>query len=121
MLKKSQRLSSGDFEALKAKKLQKTLKNPYFTAKIYENSLKKPRFGMVVSKAVDNRSTVRNKLKRLFFEGLGAIINTTRPADYVIIVNKSAIKAEKTLIFSELSKLSTTYPQTTTYNPPPTT
>ncbi|GEM_PF-516670 len=117
MLKKSLRLSSTDFDGLKLKRPQKTLKNPYFTLKIYENSLKKPRFGVVVSKAVDKRSTIRNKLKRLFFEGLGAIINTIGSADYVIIVNKSAIKVGKTLIFSEISKLLTIYPQSP--NPKP--
>jgi ribonuclease P protein component len=77
---------------------------PQFILKEKENNLPVNRFGIIVSKKIDKRAVVRNKIKRFFrdaFVDLEKKINTKH--DILIIVRKTVLdKArEENLILVE--------------------
>jgi ribonuclease P protein component len=70
--------------------------NPQFTLKEKTNGLNVNRFGIVVSKKVDKRAVVRNKIKRFFRDaliGLEKKINTKH--DILIIAKKGILDKNK--------------------------
>lgn len=60
MLKKEFRLPKGHFKS------EKVLSSPVYVLKLAKNGKPFSRFGVVVSKKVDKRATVRNRIKRKF-------------------------------------------------------
>lgn len=60
MLKKKNRLTE------KLSKSDRTINSPAFVLKIARNETTTSRFGFVISKKIDKRATVRNRIKRKF-------------------------------------------------------
>lgn len=48
----------------------KIIRAPYFLVKIFSNDLGFFRFGIIISKKVDSRSSARNKIKRIIFQSI---------------------------------------------------
>lgn len=64
----------------------KILKNRYFQLKIFSGS-QFSRFGVVISKAVSPKATIRNTIKRAIFRFFADIYRVLPVADYLIIVH----------------------------------
>ncbi len=100
MLKKKYRLAP----PLQGK--QENLSTPYFNLKIAKNNLEVSRFAFIVSKKIDNRSTVRNSLKRKIRGVIEEMFDKIKPGnDYVVYPNKVSIKATRDQIQEEIKKL----------------
>lgn len=84
MLKKVNRLPIAGFRE------EKTFENQNIVLKLAKNQKTESRFGFIVSKKVDKRSSVRNKIKRslrdLVQENIKSITNNT---DILFIVKKN--------------------------------
>ncbi len=85
MINKKQRLKIGDFFGAGALRPVKVLKTPYFSLKIYKSRSPLSRFGVVLSKSLDKRATVRNKIKRAILAFASANKKTFMPADYLFL------------------------------------
>lgn len=69
---------------------------PQFVLKEKGNNLEVSRFGIVVSKKIDKRAVVRNRLKRLFRDALSDLMKSIVPGhDILIIVKKEALRKNK--------------------------
>ncbi len=65
---------------------------PQFILKEKENKLGISRFGIVVSKKIDKRAVVRNRIKRFFRDALSALVKVIMPGhDILIIVKKEVL------------------------------
>lgn len=65
---------------------------PLFTIKTKENGLLFNRFAIIVSKKVDKRAVVRNRIKRLIGSCIEELYKNLRPGyDAIFIVKKGAI------------------------------
>jgi ribonuclease P protein component len=51
--------------------------------------LAKPRFAFIVSKKIDKRATVRNRMRRTMSESVRHILGTIRPIDGICIAKKN--------------------------------
>ncbi len=83
---------------------------PQFNLKVKKNGMGINRFGIVVSKKVDKRAVVRNKIKRLFREALIELNrNMFTGNDILLIIKKEIIsktkKEELILLENSLEKL----------------
>jgi ribonuclease P protein component len=81
------------------------LVTPQFILKKKQNSLSVNRFGVVVSKKIDKRAVVRNRLKRLFrdvFMGLEKTIIAKH--DILMIVKIASLDKTKKEIFALVEK-----------------
>jgi len=69
---------------------------PQFNLKVKKNEMGINRFGIVVSKKVDKRAVIRNKLKRIFREAL-IELSKTMPSghDILLITKKEALGKTK--------------------------
>lgn len=91
MLKRKYRLSF----RLKPK-FQRTFKTPYFVLKAANNNLSYNRFGFMVSKRIDKKAVVRNKIKRLIRGGIEEFSKDLKEGhDMVFIAAKNAISASR--------------------------
>ncbi|AKM77926.1 MAG: Ribonuclease P protein component [Candidatus Wolfebacteria bacterium GW2011_GWE1_48_7] len=62
-------------------------KGPFFAVKYVPNGLSYSRFGVVVGKKVDKRATERNKIKRMFYEGIrGRNLQNSEGQDVMILI-----------------------------------
>jgi len=68
---------------------------PFFRILSQSNSLTHNRFGFVVSKKIDKRAVVRNRLKRVLREVASTLLVTGDGKDVLFIVKKSFV-TEKT-------------------------
>lgn len=69
---------------------------PQFVLKEKANGLALNRFGIVVSKKIDKRAVVRNRIKRLFREALVNLNkNMTLGHDILFIIKKEVLKKTK--------------------------
>lgn len=83
MLKKESRLPKTKFRA------QKTLNLQSLILKIAANNVGISRFGFVVSKKIDKRAVVRNKVKRILRNCLQECLVEIRPGiDFLFIVKR---------------------------------
>lgn len=95
MLKKKYRLI-GQSLGVK-RKVEGTL----FVLRISDNKQENSRFGFIVSKSIDKRAVVRNKIKRVFRSLIEDMIDGIKPGkDFSFIIKGKAIEADR----SELSK-----------------
>lgn len=91
MLKQKNRLAVGKQVALK-----NSFSTPLFIVKYDTNNNSQSRFGFIVSKTIDKRATVRNKVKRNFRGAIEVILSTITPGkDFLFIVRGQA--REKTM------------------------
>lgn len=97
MLKKKYRLGS------KAKvKFKSFLSTPFFLLKISENNLANNRYRFIVSKKVDKRAVIRNKIKRMLSLCIEDIFEETKTGyDMLFLAKKelSGIQQDKLCIY----------------------
>ncbi|MBU2632256.1 ribonuclease P protein component [Patescibacteria group bacterium] len=68
---------------------------PFFFLKIAKNKEKNSRFGVIVSKKVDKRAVVRNRLRRAFINCIDSqIIEIKTGYDTLFIVRKKSLEKE---------------------------
>lgn len=101
MLAKKYRLPIQEF----VKKSGKSYKSRYFLLKIFRSSGAHSRFGVVISKKVSAKATVRNKIKRSIFDFFGQHIAKLPIEDYLVIVLSGAAEINKEELSQELNKL----------------
>jgi len=77
--------------------------SPLFTLKIKENELSYDRFAIIVSKKVDKRAVVRNRIRRLISSCLEELYSKMRQGrDAVFIVKREAINKSRQDFFKEI-------------------
>lgn len=101
MLAKKYRLPIQEF----VKKSGKSYKSRYFLLKIFRSSSAHSRFGVVISKKISAKATVRNKIKRSIFDFFGQHIAKLPIEDYLVIVLSGAAEIDKNEFLQELNKL----------------
>lgn len=91
MLKRKYRLN----QRIKAK-AQRSFKTPFFVLRIAENDLGYNRFGFVVSKKVDKRAVIRNKVKRMLRGEIELKFEEIKKGfDILFMLNKEIVNATK--------------------------
>jgi len=99
MLAKKYRLPIQSF----IKKSGRSFRGHYFLFKIAPNNLAFNRFGIIISKKVDTKSTARNKLKRLMFDAVKEfLVSAKAHADFLIIVSPNIMNLNPEEIKKEL-------------------
>ena len=82
-----------------------SIKTPYFLLKIFENNLPFNRFGVIISKKTEQKSTGRNRLKRLVLDSLEKFLFLGDEKRDILIITSPAIKGlKKEKIIEELNK-----------------
>lgn len=82
------------------------LANPQFILKKKKNKLNINRFGIVVSKKIDKRAVVRNRIKRIFRETLVDLNKImTSGNDILLITKKDALGKTRKEIAALLEKV----------------
>ena len=61
-----------------------------FILKTKENAFSYPRFAFVISKSVDKRAVVRNKIKREMTTAVSSLLEKAGGKDYIFILKRSA-------------------------------
>lgn len=68
----------------------------FFIAKVKPNTLLLNRFGVIISKRIDKRAVVRNRIRRLIYTVIGELQDTMKQGiDTLFIVKKDAIGKTK--------------------------
>jgi len=79
------------------------LSSPLFTIKVRENGLSFNRFAIIVSKKVDKRAVVRNRIKRLINSCIEELRKSLKQGqDMLFIVKKGAIGKTRQDVYSEI-------------------
>lgn len=86
MLKKKYRLS-----VLKRKRNEKTISSPLFTIKYLASGEDISKFAFIITKRIDKRAVVRNKIKRSLSKGLEEILEKIIPGRNFIFIPKKEI------------------------------
>ena len=77
--------------------------SPLFTIKVRENGLTFNRFAIIVSKKVDKRAVVRNRIRRLISSSLEELYNKLKQGrDAIFIVRRDAINKSREDFFKEI-------------------
>ncbi len=84
---------------------KKIINTPLFNLKYEKNNLSKPQIAIVASKKIDNRATVRNKVKRIFSEELRKILNKSLSYDLVFYLKKDVLNKDNSYLEKEISKV----------------
>lgn len=82
MFKRQNRLPGGRFNS------SSFFNTPLFVLRVKDNSLNLNRFGIVVSKKIDRRAVIRNKIKRIFREILVGLNSEMTPGHDMLFVVK---------------------------------
>lgn len=82
--------------------------SPYFLAKISRNDLPYSRFGFVVTKSLDKRSTVRNRVKRVFRSCIEELREQICEGyDILFLLRKNIIDKSRESVYHEIQVLLT--------------
>lgn len=101
MLKKKYRL--GSKQKIEA---NKSLHTDYFLLRIGKNSLPFCRFRFIVSKKIDKRAVIRNKIRRLFSKVIEDLVGKIENGyDFVFIIKKEVNSANDGKIMLSIKKL----------------
>lgn len=100
MLAKKYRLPIQDF----VKKSGRSYKSRYFLLKVFRSGGVHSRFGVVISKKVSAKATVRNKIKRSIFDFFGRHVIKLPIEDYLVIVLSGTAEIDKKELLQELTK-----------------
>lgn len=73
---------------------KKIISFPSFSVRYGRNDLGRLQVAVVVSKKVDNRATVRNKIKRRILDSIQKNISLAEPFSLVFYVKKRALNSE---------------------------
>ncbi len=84
----------------------KNVHSPFFIVKISKNTLVHNRYGFIISKKIDKRATVRNRVKRR----IRACIEELHPKmvtgyDLLFIIKKEAVEKTTEILFSTISEI----------------
>lgn len=79
--------------------------NVFFRVLFKENTLPFNRFGFIVSKKVDKRAVVRNRLKRVLREAAAKHLHTNSGRDMLFIVKQSFFKEKSEAIFKQVAEV----------------
>ncbi len=86
-------------------RVEKTIDTPYFVLKFGKNNKPFNRFGFIVSKKIDKRSTVRNKVKRKLRSCVEQIQNEIKTGfDFLFISKKSEPKTDICTVLKDTLK-----------------
>lgn len=97
MLKKIYRLSGTYL------KNPKNIKTSYFNIKTVKNDLNINRFAFIVSKKIDKRAVVRNRIKRKVRAGIEELFSSIEKGnDFVFYPKKKAIDINQSQLLNEL-------------------
>ena len=98
MLKKINRLS-------KFKRIEnlKSVTTPFFVLKYKKEDARVAKFGFIVSKKIDKRATVRNKIKRMFQKAVQENIEKILPFTFLIIAKERCVKETEESLSKTLS------------------
>jgi len=100
MLKKQYRLS--DFKKLKSK----TINSPLFTLKYLESGEKVSKFAFIISKKIDKRAVVRNKIKRQLSKSIENILEKIKTGyNFIFIARKEILGKNQKEIETEVEKI----------------
>jgi ribonuclease P protein component len=80
MIKKERKLVKGDFKLFKTP--VQTLKSEHLTAKVF-NTQGASRFSFSVSKKIEKKAVLRNKIKRMGFLALSRYIANIKPGSLI--------------------------------------
>ncbi len=69
--------------------------SPIFTLKHGKNQLQESRFGVIISKRIDKRAVVRNKIKRMIMEYARTRLDRIKTSTDILFIIKPAIKEKK--------------------------
>ena len=70
------------------------LTSSQFVLKERRNGLSVNRFGIVVSKKIDKRAVIRNKIKRIFREALSELNKNLVPGHDILLIAKKEVLAK---------------------------
>src|SRR5258706_9881333 len=90
--------------------LAKTIHTPLFVLKVAKNDFLYNRYGFVVSKKIDKRATVRNRVKRVIrscFEELNTRL--VQGQDFLVIIKREAVGKEFITLQTEVAKALKSY------------
>ena len=104
MLPKQHRLSDQDFAVVK--KEGEKFFGPLFGLLVREDEGNEVRFGFIVSKKIDKRATVRNRIKRQLDQALFPFLSQIKPGiKAVFLARRSLINQEFAQIKSEMVRM----------------
>ena len=79
------------------------LSSPLFILKIKKNGLLFNRFAIIVSKKIDKRAVVRNRIRRIISSCLEELYNELKQGkDMIFIVKKEAVDKSREIFFKEI-------------------
>jgi ribonuclease P protein component len=79
--------------------------NSYFVLKVKKNSQEHSRFRVIVSKKIDKRAVVRNKIRRSFYEAFRELYPQLADTyDIIAIVKKPSEDLEVRLLLEDLMR-----------------
>lgn len=99
MLAKRFRLDKKEFTFLKER--GRKISTPFFSLLWGRGRGEGPRFGFVVSKKIDKRAVVRNKIKRRLAQALLSSLSKIRPEVWLIFLAKKSLREKN---FKEIRK-----------------
>jgi len=80
--------------------------SPLFTIKVRENGFSFNRFTVVVSKRIDKKAVVRNRIKRLISSCIGELYSVLKQGyDMLVVVKRGAIGEKRTEFCSEIKRI----------------
>lgn len=82
------------------------INSQFFTLRVVKNNLLYNRYGFVVSKKIDKRAVVRNKIKRKILSCLYELNSKAKTGfDFLFIVNKEITDKKTSEIFQEVKNI----------------
>lgn len=79
------------------KKNGKIIHAPLFSSLVLEDkNATIPKFGVIVSKRIDKKAVVRNRVRRIIYEAVRLLLPEVRQNIRVIFLAKQAVKGKKT-------------------------
>lgn len=80
--------------------------DPYFNVRVKSNSLLFNRVGIVISKKIDKRAVVRNRMKRLIYSIIQEIWKNIQPGyDVLFVIRKDAVEAKREDFYSSIKQV----------------
>src|SRR3989344_8979389 len=83
---------------------EKTYSSLFFVAKLRKNTLSHNRYAFIVSKKIDSRATVRNRIRRLFQASVVASSISKTGYDILFIAKKNALYATREKLVDNIQK-----------------
>ncbi len=105
MLSKKRRLPIADFFGPQASRYKSILKGRCFSLKIYPTNRDYSQVGVVLSKKIADKASVRNRLKRIFFGVFQQRLGSLPIFDYLCIPTSAAAGENRVALESDLNSV----------------